>query len=341
MSVALRCAGSRAAGLKSVARPTSPAGHTAPAFRAPVITSQPTARGLARHWRCHSSKPADTVYSGPVAPSPSRVTLRTLRRMHARGDPFTMVTAYDYPSAVHVELSGIEMLLVGDSAAMVVHGHDTTLPITLEEMLTHCRAVSRGARRPFIVADLPFGSFEEGPTAAVRAAVRMLKEGGADAVKIEGGAPARVETIRAVVGAGIAVIGHVGLTPQSVSLLGGFRPAGLHADDAARVVAEAKALEEAGCVMVVVECVPELVGAAITQQLSIPTIGIGAGVHTSGQVLVYHDLLGMMQHPHHAKVTPKFCKQYAAVGEVIQGALSAFQAELIARHGLATAQNGA
>lgn len=141
---------------------------------------------------------------------------------------------------MQVDQSGIDMLLVGDSAAMVVHGHDTTLPITLDEILTHCKAVSRGARRPFLIADVPFGCFEEGPVAAVRSAVRLLKEGGVDAVKIEGGSKARVETIAAVVGAGIAVMGHVGLTPQSVSALGGFRPAGLRADEAARVVAEAK-----------------------------------------------------------------------------------------------------
>lgn len=140
-----------------------------------------------------------------------------------------------------MDQSPIDMLLIGDSAAMVVHGYDTTLPITLDEMIMHCRAVSRGARRPFLVGDIPFGCFEEGPTFAVRSAVRLMKEGGVDAVKIEGGAPARVETVRAVVGAGIAVVGHVGLTPQSVSVLGGFRATGLRAEEAARVVAEAKA----------------------------------------------------------------------------------------------------
>jgi 3-methyl-2-oxobutanoate hydroxymethyltransferase len=239
-----------------------------------------------------------------------------------------MVTAYDYPSAVHVDDAGIDMLLVGDSAAMVVHGHDTTLPITFEEMLTHFRSVSRGARRAFLVGDMPFGSVETSAELAVANAVKVMKEGGMDAVKIEGGFPNRVKAISAVVEAGVAVIGHVGLTPQAISVLGGFRPAAQSAAEALRVVNEAKALEAAGCCAVVLECVPEAVAAAATAELSIPTIGIGAGACCSGQVLVYHDLLGMMQHPHHAKVAPKFCKQYAQVGAVIQEALGRYAAEV-------------
>lgn len=239
-----------------------------------------------------------------------------------------MVTAYDYPSAVHVNEAGLDILLVGDSAAMVVHGHDTTLPLTLEEMLVHCRAVSRGAPRPFLVGDLPFGTFETGPAEAIASSVRLLKEGGVDAVKIEGGFPARAEAVAAVVAAGVAVMGHVGLTPQSVSAIGGFRPTGQSVRSAVRVIRDAKALEAAGVFAIVLECVPPMVAAAVTRSVSVPTIGIGAGPHVSGQVLVYHDLLGMMQHPHHAKVTPKFCKQYARVGDVVQQALSQYAADV-------------
>jgi len=271
------------------------------------------------------------VYSGPQAPSPKRVTLRTLKSKYAKKQPISMVTAYDYPSAVHVDSAGIDILLVGDSAAMVVHGHDTTLPITLDDMLMHCRAVARGARRAFLVGDLPFGSYETGVRDAVGSAVRLLKEGGMDAVKLEGGSPARVEAARAIVEAGVAVMGHVGLTPQSISVIGGFRPQAQVADEALGVLKQALALQAAGCFSIVLECVPGPIAAAITATLSIPTIGIGAGGSTSGQVLVYHDLLGMMSHPHHAKVTPKFCKQYAHVGAKIQAALQAYREEVEAR----------
>ncbi|KAI3426433.1 hypothetical protein D9Q98_008801 [Chlorella vulgaris] len=282
--------------------------------------------------RWHSNKPLDAVYSGPAAASPKRVTLRTLREKYKRGEPISMVTAYDYPSAVHVDEAGIDMLLVGDSVAMVVHGHDTTLPITMDEMLSHCKAAARGAQRAFLVGDMPFGSVEVGPEHAVRSAIRMMKEGGMDGVKIEGGFTSRARSVAAVVEAGVAVMGHVGLTPQSISVLGGFRPAAQSASEALRVIREAKALEAAGCFAIVLECVPALVAAAVTRELGIPTIGIGAGGGTSGQVLVYHDLLGMMQHPHHAKVTPKFCKQYSSVGAVIQEALTAYHADVVGGH---------
>ncbi|CAI5463613.1 unnamed protein product, partial [Closterium sp. Yama58-4] len=195
----------------------------------------------------------------------------------------------------------IDICLVGDSAAMVVHGYDTTLPITLDDMLLHCRAVARGASRPLLVGDLPFGTYEQSPQQAVNSAVRLLKEGNMDAVKIEGGIPARVAAARAVSEAGIAVMGHVGLTPQAISSLGGFRPQGRSAASALKVVQHAQALQEAGCFAVVLECMPAVVAAAVTAAVDIPTIGIGAGPLCSGQVLVYHDLLGMIQHPHHAK----------------------------------------
>ncbi|GMH21724.1 hypothetical protein Nepgr_023566 [Nepenthes gracilis] len=211
---------------------------------------------------------------------------------------------------------------------MVVHGHDTTLPITLDEMLVHCRAVARGAKRPLLVGDLPFGTYESGTQRAVDTAVRILKEGGMDAIKLEGGAPSRITAAKAIVEAGIAVMGHVGLTPQAISVLGGFRPQGKNVASVIKVVETAIALQEAGCFSVVLECVPAPVAAAATSALRIPTIGVGAGPFCSGQALVYHDLLGMMQHPHLAKVTPKFCKQYVQVGEAINKALSEYKEEV-------------
>ncbi|EYU32174.1 hypothetical protein ABFS82_02G168100 [Erythranthe guttata] len=276
-----------------------------------------------------SNVPENTVYGGPKPQNHTqRVTLTHLRQKHKKGEPITMVTAYDYPSAVHLDTAGIDICLVGDSAAMVVHGHDTTLPITVDEMLVHCRAVARGATRPLLVGDLPFGSYESSTHQAVDTAVRVLKEGGMDAIKLEGGAPSRITAAKAIVEAGIAVMGHVGLTPQAISVLGGFRPQGRNVDSAVKVVETSMALQEAGCFAVVLECVPPPVAAAATSALQIPTIGIGAGPFCSGQVLVYHDLLGMLQHPHHAKVTPKFCKQYAHVGDVINKALMEYSDEV-------------
>ncbi|KAK2999402.1 hypothetical protein RJ639_023167 [Escallonia herrerae] len=284
---------------------------------------------LARSSRYMSNIPEDTVYGGPKPQNhDQRVTLTHLRQKHRKGEPITMVTAYDYPSAAHLDSAGIDICLVGDSASMVVHGHDTTLPITLDEMLVHCRAVARGAKRPLLVGDLPFGTYESSTHQAVDTAVRVLKEGGMDAIKLEGGAPSRITAAKAIVEAGIAVIGHVGLTPQAISVLGGFRPQGKNIASAVKVVETAMALQEAGCFSVVLECVPAPVAAAATSALKIPTIGIGAGPFCSGQVLVYHDLLGMMQHPHHAKVTPKFCKQYGQVGDVINKALLAYKEEV-------------
>jgi len=234
--------------------------------------------------RCFSNVPDAAVYTGPVAPAAlKRFTLRQLRAKYEAGTPLTMLTAYDYPSAVHVEQAGVDLLLVGDSAAMVVHGHDTTLPITLDEMLTHARAVARGARRPLLIGDLPFGTYEGGPQDAVKSAVRMMKEGGMDAVKLEGGGPNRIRGVEAVVDAGVAVMGHAGLMPQTISVMGGFRPQAQTAASAFAVLRDAKALEAAGCFAVVLECVPAAVAAAVTAELSIPTIGIGAGVGCSGQ----------------------------------------------------------
>ncbi|XP_039024815.1 3-methyl-2-oxobutanoate hydroxymethyltransferase 1, mitochondrial-like [Hibiscus syriacus] len=282
----------------------------------------------ARLIRRLSNVPENTVYGGPKPQTPNqRMTLNQLKQKYKKGEPITVVTAYDYPSAVHLDTAGIDICLVGDSASMVVHGHDTTLPISLDEMLVHCRAVARGATQPLLVGDLPFGTYETSTSRAVDTAVRVLKEGGMDAIKLEGGSPSRITAAKAIVEAGIAVIGHVGLTPQAISVLGGFRPQGKNVTSAVKVVETAMALQEAGCFSVVMECVPAPVAAAATSALQIPTIGIGAGPCCSGQVLVYHDLLGMLQHPHHAKVTPKFCKQYARVGDVINKALLEYKEE--------------
>ncbi|KAL6627158.1 hypothetical protein ACP70R_030884 [Stipagrostis hirtigluma subsp. patula] len=295
-------------------------------------------------WRLRRSAAETAIYGGAAArpppppppqqqqqAAPRRVTLATLRGKHRRGEPFTMVTAYDYPSAVHVDSAGVDLILVGDSAAMVAHGHDNTLPISLDLMLEHCRAVVRGAPRPLVVGDLPFGSYESSSAQAVQSAVRIIKEGGVDAVKMEGGAPSRVSAAKAIVDAGIAVMGHVGLTPQAISALGGFRAQGKTVDSALKVVEAALALQEAGCFAVVLECVPAPVAAAATSALQIPTIGIGAGPFCSGQVLVYHDLLGMFESPGHSKVTPKFCKQFANVGAVITEALTEYRQQVEAR----------
>ncbi|KAK1309452.1 hypothetical protein QJS10_CPA09g00617 [Acorus calamus] len=275
--------------------------------------------GGSRMWM--SNLPEDAVYGGPKEQtlSSGRTTLNHLRQKYYRGQPITMVTAYDYPSAVHVDNAGIDICLVGDSASMVVHGHDTTLPITLDEMLVHCRAVFRGAQRPLLVGDLPFGSYETDNTKAVDSAVRLLKEGGMDAIKLEGGAPSRITAARAIVDTGIAVMGHVGLTPQAISVLGGFRPQG--GGDGSRPARGWMLLSCFGMRT-------RSSGGCHNRCPSIPTIGIGAGPFCSGQVLVYHDLLGMMQHPHHAKVTPKFCKQFGHVGEAINRALLEYKEEV-------------
>lgn len=230
---------------------------------------------------------------------------------------------------VKVDVAGIDIALVGDSAAMVVHGHDTTLPITLDDMITHARSVKRAVRRAMIVGDLPFGTYEESPTRAVCSALRMIKDGGADAVKLEGAIEPRLSAIRSIKAAGIPVMGHIGLTPQSINALGGFKPQGRNADGALNLVENAMRLEEAGCFAVVVECVPEVVTLAIRGAIDIPIIGIGAGRHADGQILVYHDILGLTVHPHHAKVSPRFCKQYAQLGDDAIVALETFKHEVV------------
>jgi 3-methyl-2-oxobutanoate hydroxymethyltransferase len=247
-----------------------------------------------------------------------RTTIHTVQAKRDRGEPITMLTAYDYPSARAVDEAGVDMILVGDSLAMVVLGHENTLAVTMEEMLHHARAVRRGARSALLIGDMPFMSYQADIPEAVRNAGRFLQEGGMDAVKLEGGR-AHVDTIRAILRAGIPVQGHIGLTPQSVNLLGGWKVQGRTPEAALRLVEDALALEEAGCFSLVLESVPDRLASAITQRLRIPTIGIGAGVGTSGQVLVYHDVLGLYD-----RFTPKFVRRYGELGREIALALAAY-----------------
>jgi len=233
-----------------------------------------------------------------------------------------MVTAYDAPSGRLADAAGVDVVLVGDSAAMTVLGHDSTVPATMEEMLVLTRAVTRGAHRPLVVADMPFGSFQVSDEDALRNAIRFVKEAQADAVKLEGAGPS-LSRARAIVEAGIPVMGHVGLTPQSATALGGFKAQGRTAEKARRLVDDALALEQAGCFSLVLEAVPAPVAARITEQLAIPTIGIGAGGRCDGQVLVWHDLLGLYDGS-----SPRFVKRYAELGAEIERALAAYAADV-------------
>lgn len=256
------------------------------------------------------------------APGPGKLGLPELLAMKRRGDRITMVTAYDAPGGRLADQAGVDLLLVGDSAAMTVLGHDSTVPATVEEMLFLTRAVKRGARRPPVVADMPFGSFQVSDEAALENAIRFVKEAGADAVKVEG-AGATLSRVAALVGAGIPVMGHVGLTPQSATMLGGFKAQGRTAEKALRLYKDALALGDAGCFAVVLEAVPAVVAARITEALTIPTIGIGAGAGCNGQVLIWHDLLGLYDGH-----TPRFVKKYAALDSVIRDALKTFVGEV-------------
>ncbi len=235
----------------------------------------------------------------------------------------TMITAYDAPSARFADAAGIDAILVGDSAAMTVFGYDETTAITLEDMLLLARAARRGTTRALLVADMPFASVQVSDAEMVANATRFVKEAGADAVKIEG-AGQMTRRIAAVIDAGIPVVGHIGLTPQSAGQLGGYKAQGRTADAAAKLVEDAAALERTGCVAIVLEAIPPAVGAAITRSLRIPTIGIGAGVDCDGQVLVWHDMLGLGARADGSARVPKFVKQYADLGGEIVRALQAY-----------------
>jgi 3-methyl-2-oxobutanoate hydroxymethyltransferase len=242
--------------------------------------------------------------------------------MKQRGERIVMLTAYDAPSARLADQAGVDMILVGESAAMTVLGHDSTMPITVDEMLMMTRAARRGAARPLVVADMPFGSFQVSDDLALANAVRFVKEGGADAVKVEG-AGATLRRVQAITDAGIPVVGHIGLTPQSIKLLGGYKPQGRTAARAHRLRDDARALERAGCVAIVLEAVPAPVAAYITRALTVPTIGIGAGPSCDGQVLVWHDVLGLT-----GTHVPRFVKQYGRIGEQTVAAIEAYVADV-------------
>ncbi len=246
-----------------------------------------------------------------------RVTVPSLGRRKRRGQKIKMLTAYDFAFAGIFDSAGIDVLLIGDSLGNVVQGQSTTLPVSLDEIVYHTRLVSRGARRALVVADMPFGTYQVSPEDGVRNAIRCIKEGGAHAVKLEGGT-AIAATIERIVRAEIPVMAHVGLTPQSVHRMGGHRVQGRTEDSRERVLADACAVEEAGAFAVVVEGVPVDLAREITERLSIPTIGIGAGVHCDGQVLVMHDLLGLTDW------TPSFVKQYANLGALASQAARSF-----------------
>ncbi len=251
-----------------------------------------------------------------------RVTIRDMSKMKARGEKIAMITAYDYTSAIIVERAGIPIILVGDSLGNVVMGHDSTVPVTMEDMIHHIKAVMRGTEKAHVVGDLPFMSYQADTAEAIRNAGRLLKEGGCQSVKLEGGR-AVAETVSRITEAGIPVMGHLGLTPQAVNQLGGYRIQGRTTKAAVEMIDDAKALEEAGAYALVLEGVPKQLAQMITERLSIPTIGIGAGVNCDGQVQVFHDLLGLFD-----DFSPKHARKYANLSEIIQGAVSRYVSDV-------------
>jgi 3-methyl-2-oxobutanoate hydroxymethyltransferase len=243
-------------------------------------------------------------------------------KMKENGEPIAMLTAYDFPSAKLAEAASVDMILVGDSLGMVVLGYDSTIPVTVDDMIHHTKAVRRGAPNTFIVTDMPFMSYHISKEEALRNAQRIMQEAGANAVKVEG-AEQVLEVIAALTQAGVPVVAHLGLTPQSVGVLGGYKVQGKDAESARRLIEDARLCEQAGAIALVLECVPKQLASEITKALTIPTIGIGAGDETDGQVLVYHDVLG-----YGVERVPKFVKKYANIQEVILGALSNYVSEV-------------
>jgi 3-methyl-2-oxobutanoate hydroxymethyltransferase len=254
-----------------------------------------------------------------------KITLPELQTKKVKGQPITMLTAYDYPMALAVDHAGIDMILVGDSMGMVVLGYTSTVPVTMDHIVTACQAVARGAQYAFLVGDMPFMSYQADVPDAIRNAGRIMKEGSMDAVKLEGGSE-MARTVRAIADAGIPVMGHIGLTPQSISRLGGYRTQGASAAAARKLLEDAVALEEAGCFSIVLEKIPDRVAELITRRLSIPTIGIGAGVHCDGQVLVTHDLLGLFD-----RFLPKFAKQYVQLHAAMAQAFGEYKRDVLTR----------
>ncbi len=251
-----------------------------------------------------------------------RITTRTLQKYRKNNKKIVMVTCYDATFARLVESADVDAILVGDSLGMVIQGHEHTLPVTLDEVIYHCRAVARGSNRPHLVGDLPFGSYQAGLDQGVANGIRLMKEGGVQAVKLEGGIE-HVALIQRLVGAGVPVMGHLGLTPQSVHQLGGYRIQGREPDAAVALKSDAKALQDAGCYALVLEGVPATLAAEVTTTLDIPTIGIGAGAACDGQVLVLYDLLGLDK-----SFNPKFLKKYADLDKAVVDALNAYAREV-------------
>ncbi|MBN1956108.1 MAG: 3-methyl-2-oxobutanoate hydroxymethyltransferase [Anaerolineae bacterium] len=297
-------------------------------------------------FRCRWDRPGDrdgkervALYPVPASPGKKeatlstqepaatrrQVTIRTLRQKKEKGQSITMLTAYDYLTARAVDQAGIDAILVGDSLGMVMLGYENTLPVTMDDMLHHCRAVARGAQYALLVGDMPFMSYQVSVEQAVGNAGRFLQEAGMDAIKLEGGRE-RADAVRAIVAAGIPVMGHLGLTPQSVHQLGGFSPQGRQAAAARHLLEDARILEQAGCFSLVLESVPAQLAELVSRRLAMPTIGIGAGLGCDGQVLVTHDLLGLYD-----RFTPKFVKQYARLHDEILRAFAAFQEDVAAR----------
>ncbi len=252
-----------------------------------------------------------------------KLSLPALREMKRDGRPIVMITAYDHPSGRIVDAAGVDLVLVGDSAANVVLGHESTVPATMDEMTMLTAAVNRGVENALVIGDLPFMSYQVSDAEAVANAGRLLKEGGADVVKLEGAGPS-LERVRALVSAGIGVMGHIGLTPQTATALGGHKAQGRQADAARRLFLDAISLERAGCFALVLEAVPAPVATTISRRLAIPTIGIGSGPGTDGQVLVLHDMLGI---PGDGP-EPRFVKRYAEIGELMGAAVAAYATEV-------------
>ena len=258
----------------------------------------------------------------PLVENRKKITTKVIQQKKDRGDPISMLTAYDYPTSFIMDRAGIDSILVGDSLGMVVLGYENTLRVTMEEMLHHCRAVARGAQYALLIGDMPFMSYQISVEEAVKNAGRFLQEGGMDAIKLEGGRE-RADTIRAIISAGIPVVGHIGLTPQSVNLFGGFRAQGKTAAAANRLYEDAILLQEAGCFSLVLESVPGRLAELISDKLDIPTVGIGAGKGCDGQVLVTHDLLGLFD-----RFTPKFVRKYADLFSEMERAFGDFVTDI-------------
>jgi len=250
----------------------------------------------------------------------TRITIPSLRARKGTGEKIVSITAYDYAVASIMDAVGVDLLLVGDSLGMVLLGYENTLPVTMDEMIDHTKPVARAARRALVVGDMPFLSYHLSAEQAVENGGRFIKEGGAEAVKIEGASPRRVRLIETLVEADIPVLGHIGLTPQSVGRFGGFKVQGTTPADARRLIAEAREVEKSGAFALVVECVPAEVAAEITAAVGIPTIGIGAGPHCDGQIIVFHDLVGC-----HGGYMPKFVKMYADLHGVISDAVGRYR----------------